>query len=388
MNICHRGISLNGIQGILNSHIETATNLKGSVLPILERLHKEIKNKSKELASGAAKGAKEVDKVRNITQKHIELLGQQTANYASSGGKMAASEDPYVVQRGIFHRLNKQVLEENNNRHDLLAVQVNFATFESHVVEVIQQALMSFNQFAGGQAQKDQMNLGDILQCAQAIPLDLEWMKFNVRSAHLLIDPSAPDRSVDQISFPNQDHKSTKPLIEGTLERKSRNKLSFSPYFTGYYVVTPSKFLHQFKDNDNFRNDPTPELSIYLPEATIGSPSDNKFNVKGKDISKGLSGKLSGTPELSFKAHTAQDANKWFDIIRAVAGAAPGTAYESVPASPATPEEKRVISSPPIYAEKSGSGSGSSATAQKPLGLKTSNITGGETVASPSSASR
>lgn len=126
-------------QGLANTHLETEKNIKGSVLPILERLHKEIKNKSKELSSGAAKGAKEVEKSRNTTQKHIELLGSQTAAFGSSAGTIKAQDDPYIVHRGIYHRLHKQILEENNNRQDLISVQTNFATFETHVVEVIQQ---------------------------------------------------------------------------------------------------------------------------------------------------------------------------------------------------------------------------------------------------------
>lgn len=87
-------------QGIANSHLETEKNLKGSVLPILERLHAEIKNKSKELSKGAVKGSKEVDKARNITQKHIELLGQHSGSF-STGGKADAANDPYILQRGI-----------------------------------------------------------------------------------------------------------------------------------------------------------------------------------------------------------------------------------------------------------------------------------------------
>ena len=101
----------NVTQGMVNTHIETEKNLKGSVLPILDRLHKEIKNKSKELSGGAGKSAKEVDKARNTTQKHIELLGQHTAGFGSSGGKMTASDDPYILQRGVYHRLGKQVIE-------------------------------------------------------------------------------------------------------------------------------------------------------------------------------------------------------------------------------------------------------------------------------------
>lgn len=99
------------MKGLANTHLETEKNLKGSVLPILDRLHKEIKNKSKELSSGAGKSAKEVDKARNTTQKHIELLGQHTAGFGSSGGKMNANDDPYIVQRGVYHRLGKQVIE-------------------------------------------------------------------------------------------------------------------------------------------------------------------------------------------------------------------------------------------------------------------------------------
>jgi hypothetical protein len=361
-----------------NSHLETEKNLKGSVLPILDRLHKEIKNKSKELASGAVKGAKEVDKARNTTQKYIELLGQQTAGFQSSGGKISANDDPYVVQRQVFHHLNKQVLEENNNRHDLISVQNNFAQFEAHIIEVIQQAMMSFNQFVGGQAQKDQQLLADMLAATQAAPTDFEWTKFTERNKNTLIDPNASDRTVDSITFPNQGHSSTKPLIEGTLERKSRNKLSLSGYSTGYYVVTPSKFLHEFKDNDNYRKEPVPEMSIYLPEATIGATHNEKFHVKGKDVSKGLSSKLSGSSEISFKAHTAADAAKWFEVIRSVAGAAPADAnVGSEPNSPVSPTEKRFVSPTSTSAE-----AGPDAR-QQPAAIQTSGITGGENVASP-----
>jgi hypothetical protein len=354
--------------------------LKGSVLPILERLHKEIKNKSKELSSGAAKGAKEVDKARNTTQKHIELLGSQTANFQSSGGKMNSSEDPYVVHRGVYHRLSKQVMEENINRHDLICVQNNFAQFEAHVIEVIQQALMSFNQFVGGQAQKEQTLFSDMLGAAQRIPPDFEWQQFVERNRGMLIDPNSPERTVESITFANQNHKSTKPLIEGTLERKSRNKLSMSGYSTGYYVVTPSKYLHEFKDNDNLRKDPIPELSIYLPDAIIGATNGEKFNVKGKDLSKGIGSKLSGSSEIAFKAHTAADAQKWSEVIRAFTGAGPKEPYTSGPSTPVSPVQKRQTN-PPTYSED-----GAAVAEKQPAPLQTLGVTGGETVASPAAA--
>ncbi|THV46225.1 hypothetical protein BGAL_0404g00020 [Botrytis galanthina] len=359
-------------QGLINSHLETEKNLKGTVLPILDRLHKEIKHKSKELLSGASKGAKEVDKARNITQKHIELLGSQTANYQSSAASMKSAEDPYVVHRGILHRLHKQVLEENTNRHDLIQVQNNFAQFEAHVIEIIQQTMMSFTQIVTSQSQREQTLFADMLNACQGVPANLEWEGFVHRNQALLIDPNAPDRSVEAISFPNQNHASTQALIEGSLERKSRNKLSFAGYTTGYYVVTPSKFLHEFKDNDNVRKDPVPELSIYLPDAIIGSTSGEKFNIKGKDVSKGIGSKLSGTSEIAFKAHSAADANKWYEVIKSVVGSSPAEATSPIgPLSPTSPSDSKQ-STMTYPAEK------------QPESIQTGGtITGGEAVASP-----
>ncbi|KAI3330022.1 PH domain-containing protein [Ustulina deusta] len=361
-------------QALVNSNIETEKTLNGTVLPILERLHKEIKAKHKEVSHGAEKGAKEIEKARNATQKHIELLGQHSASFESAGGKLNPTDDPYVLKRGVIHRLNKQIIAENNHSNDLLHVQDGFQAFEAHVVQVIQEAMEAFNQVAGGQAEKTRALYADMLGAAQRIPGDFEWKGFYDRNLHRLVNPNDPPRSLEAVTFPNQGHSSTKPLIEGSLERKSRNKLSWGTQ-SGYYVVTPSKFLHEFKDDDNLQHDPKPELSIYLPEAVIGVPSGDKFNVKGKDRGKSISSKLAGTSELSFKAHSPADAQKWFEAITVAAGAA-SSAYESTPSSPVVggPESKSTTSS---KVSKVDSGHKE----------QEAGITGGETVSSPTAIS-
>lgn len=339
-------------QAMINTNIETEKSIKGSVLPILERLHKEIKHKAKELAHGVQKGAKDVEKARNTTQKHIELLGQQSAAYDSAGGNFQGHDDPYVVRRGILHRLSNQVIAENNHHNDLLAVQTNFSAFEAHVIEVIQQAMEAFTLLAGGQGEKMRALHTDVLGAVQRVTPDFEWNHFQTRSADRLVSADDPARSVEAVVFPNMDHSATKAVIEGSLERKSRNKLSWG-YSTGYYVVTPSKFLHEFKDSDNTRQDPKPEMSVYLPDATIGTPSGDKFSVKGKDRAKTMSSKLTGSSELSFKAHTAADAQKWFQIISNLATAtgqvssAASTPVGSTPTSP-------VLNNPASFGSSSG----------------------------------
>ena len=318
-------------QGISNSHYETAKTLKGSVLPIFERLHSEIKHKTKELTKGAGKGAKSVDKARQASQKHIELLGQHTATFDSTGGNVKAGEDPYILQRQVYHRLNKQVIEENNSRDDMIAVQNSFAQFEAHIIQTFQTGLTQFNQIVTNQAEQTRTMYGDMLGTAQRIQPDFEWQGFLKRNGDVLIDPNGSKRSVESIAFPNQDHRSTKPLIAGSLEKKGK---LLKKYDTGYYVVTPSKYLHEFKTDDDFAKDPSPEASLYLPDCMIGAVSDNKFAVKGKDVSKGIASKLSMSHEFAFKAHTPADAQKWHDIIAQCSGQSSNEPYTSAPSSP------------------------------------------------------
>jgi len=315
-----------------NLHAETSKNLTGSVLPILEKLHAETKNKSKELAHGAGKGSKAVDVARSTSQKHIELLGQRTGMMDSANHRVAAHDDPYVLQRQVHYHLNKQLMEENNNRNDLIAVQDSFKQFEAHVITTIQSALTAFNQYMSGQADRQKAMYGDVAATSGKIPLDFEWSGFVNRNGNLLISPNQPPRSMDNISFPNQNHRSTRPLIEGTLERKARGGLgALKGYSSGYYVITPAGYLHEYKDNDSYSKEPTPEVSLYLPDCMTGAVDGTKFAIKGKDVhGNKLSQKMSVSSEFNFKAYTAEDAQQWHSII---AGQCSGTT-NSVPTSP------------------------------------------------------
>ncbi|KAF1823537.1 uncharacterized protein K489DRAFT_379533 [Dissoconium aciculare CBS 342.82] len=319
-------------QGLANSNAETAKTLKGTILPIFERLHAEIKHKTKELTKGAGKGSKAVDKARTVSQKHIELLGQQTASF-DSNGSVKAHEDPYLLQRQVHHRLHKQVIEENNIREDMLAVQSNFSQFEAHVLQTLQSGIAQFNQVVSGQAEHTRTLYGDITAHVQRIPADHEWNAFVTRNAGILIDPTAPKRAVGNIAFANQDHRASRPLIAGSLERKQG---LLKKYDASYYVVTPSKYLHEFKTDDDFAKDPSPENSLYLPDCLIGAVDGAKFNVRGKDSSKGALAKLAMTKEFEFKAHTPEDAKKWHAVIASITGAVTNDLPESAPVSPAT----------------------------------------------------
>ncbi|KIW14583.1 hypothetical protein PV08_07367 [Exophiala spinifera] len=318
---------------ITNLYVETSMCLTGSVLPILERLHQEIKNKSKELQNGAGKGSKAVEAARAATQKHVDLLGAQASHFDASGGnasRISAAHDPYVLKRQTLNRLNKQILDENNHRQDLIAVQNSFKQFEAHLITTLQSALNSYNQYMSNLADRQKAMTEDIAGTAAAIPLDFEWEGFSKRNATVLVNPNSAPKNFAFASFANDSHRATKPLIEGSLERKPRGVGAIRGYSSGYYAVTPAGFLHEYKDNENLLKDPSPEVSLFLPDCVIGAVDGTKFTVKGKDSSGSKLGqKMALSYDFQFKAHTASEAKQWHATIASFA-----LAGGSVPGSP------------------------------------------------------
>jgi hypothetical protein len=104
-------------------------------------------------------------------------------------------------------------------------------------------------------------------------------------------------------------------------------------YSGGFYALTPAGFLHEYKDNENYHKDPTPERSLYLPDCIIGATDGIKFTIKGKDSSGSKIGqKMAMTSDFQFKANTSADAEQWHSIIAGFAnsgGSLPTSPVES-----------------------------------------------------------
>lgn len=214
----------------------------------------------------------------------------------------------------------------------MLNVQNNFSTFEAHIVQTIQQGLAHFTTTVNASSDQDKATHVNIVNMANSVRPLGEWHGFVRRNNNVLIDPSSPARNIDAIAFPNQKHASTQPLIQGSLERKSG---LLKKYDASFYVVTPSKYLHEFKSDDFSSKDPSPEMSLYLPDCTVGAVANGtSFNIRGKDATKSsLSSKLSSTHEYSFRAHSDRDAEQWVRVLREVSGVS-SALPNSTPASP------------------------------------------------------
>jgi len=211
---------------------------------------------------------------------------------------------------------------------------------------------------------------------------NFEWTGFNKRNGHILISPNSPPRGIDSVSFPNQGHRATKPLIEGSLERKSKMG-ALGGYKANYYAVTPAGYLHEYKDNDNFRSDPVPETSLYLPDCIIGAVDGQKFAIKGKDSSGSkISQKMSLSSEYTFKAHTASDAQQWHSIIASVCS---GTS-NSLPTSPVSPINTQNQIPSNLNTAAAGQQTGTTGTTTSPQALQQQPGVASHDMKSPTSA--
>lgn len=139
-----------------------------------------------------------------------------------------------------------------------------------------------------------------------------EWIAFAARTDHLL-DPDTPLRNPEHISYPGKDDPSVIPVHQGILERKHRFTKS---YKEGFYVLTPAGYLHEYRSSDLSRN-PHPELSLFLPECTLGAPStvssrSHKFHLEtGKKSSGGMP--FQNHLEYSFRARSHDEMMEWWN---------------------------------------------------------------------------
>lgn len=324
-------------------------------------MHTEIKTKTKELKNGAAKGAKGVTKARAVSQKHIEMLGQYSASF-DTRSKIESAHDPYLLCRGVNHRLNKQISEENESLKEILAIQASFQQFESYILETSQNSLNQFFQVMAAQSDRERAFFAEIAATGQQVPIDYEWANFYERNDASLVNPNTPPRTMSNIQFPNQDHRATQPLVSGLLDRKSRAVVK--GYSAGYYVVTPAGFLHGFKDNDDYKTDPTPDISLYVPDCTIGNFDGLKFSIKGKDVSGG-SLSIHMTSELQFKAHSKNDADAWSNALTSVSTGKTGP--NSEPPTPSVSRSASHAMSPTVVSPVAEGNAESSNTLTSPI---------------------
>ncbi|KAJ9473851.1 Phosphatidylinositol 4,5-bisphosphate-binding protein SLM1 [Pseudozyma hubeiensis] len=310
---------------IADHHANLAKTVEGSIVQHLQKLRSEIKAHIKNVQQDTGKLANSVAKEREMSTKMITELARSITLLKNTPMSVTAREDPYAANQAVFRQLQRQVNEENALQKSIIIMQQNSAHFEEGIVRSIQSAWQTFDEWSGrmsAQVQDTWLSLGVQMRSLQP---NSEWIAFAARSDHLL-DPDTPLRNPETIDYPGKDDPSVIPVHQGILERKKRFTKTYKESF---YVLTPSGYLHEHGSSDPTKH-PAPELSLFLPECTLGPPStmaakSHKFHIEGRKVtgnqsavpSKGLASLGMGREHAyTFRARSHEEMMEWWNDIK------------------------------------------------------------------------
>jgi len=252
--------------------------------------------------------AASVAKERELSTKAIADLARAIGAVTNTPMNVSSREDPFAVNLAVHRQLQKQVAEENALQKSIIIMQQNSAHFEEGIVRSIQSAWQTFDEWQSRMStsvQETWRTLG--VNMAQLMP-DREWIAFAARSDHLL-DPETPLRNPDAIDYPGKNDPSVQPVHVGLLERKKRFTKS---YREGYYVLTPSGYLHEYASSDPSQAT-HPIWSLFLPACTLGPPSattsqSHKYHIEGRKDGTSAYGKTPSSGGSLFKMGRSETA--------------------------------------------------------------------------------
>ncbi|KAH9812153.1 hypothetical protein DFH28DRAFT_1130417 [Melampsora americana] len=315
-------------RAIAEHHSTFAHAISSTVVHALLRTKTEIKNFIAELEAEPSRIATEVGKHRAESTKLISQLALGIANAKSNPHALTSKDDPVLTHRQVETQLKAQLAEENSLTRSVIIYQKKAAELESRINKDIQTATNEFHtaQVTSQEAIAKEWKL--IHSGITELDPEIEWNEFAKRSGHLIPEDIAM-RDPEKITFPGQDDETTKPVKSGLLERKKRYTKN---YKEGFYVLTPSGYLHEHKSSDPTKHS-EPEMSIFLPNCVLGATSPEgaksfKWHVEGKKNSSsghhtGSLNKVKNTLRIgkkdiafSFKARTHAEMMDWWNLMQ------------------------------------------------------------------------
>lgn len=301
------------VNTLLQRSSATTNGIKTSILPHLEQVQADIDKHYKALKIQGGKGIKEIERARESTQKYVEQLGRVTSSFGTR--PLSYQEDPYILHRRVDAAVVDQIAKENVQAEAALGVQRGFQTLEHTIIETLRQCLLSLSNLNEG-FDNDERNVNaTIAKLFADIDLEKEWAQFSMANAEHLVPSSNYQRDPQYVTFVNKGHTSAQPIIQGPLQRKGTVLKSYNP---GYYVLTPSGYLYQFKAADPSQ-DSTPEMGLYIPECQISKGQrvgEYTFKIVGKDAQK----KITTRHKFAFKATSQQEVDQWYAALSRITG--------------------------------------------------------------------
>ncbi|KAG7871875.1 hypothetical protein KL938_005397 [Ogataea parapolymorpha] len=312
------------------------TTMKSQVIPQLKGLQSSISTKQKEFSHLCHKHEKEYKLALQQTTKELEHfeLSITKSEMLPENAKLDFRHDPYFNKRILMSQADAQLQSEQkflnfiqNSETDLRLAEIQTTQELKHIFELFSSTLVHLH---GDYSKSFQM----LNTHFQDIPNDLEWSRFlkvydnklasTSETLHDLSHPSSnrnhiPEphaRNLETVTFPNRQHFSTVPILEGVLARKD-GKLT-SKMSSHYYVITKNRFFFEF--NSRVCSNTQPNHVFFLPECTVKDLVDSgpyRFKLHGKDLSSAF---IKSSKTLVLEASSEDELKTWYNVLSELTG--------------------------------------------------------------------
>ncbi|KAI5293924.1 hypothetical protein KEM52_004999 [Ascosphaera acerosa] len=282
----------------------TAKAIEATIIAKLTGLRNDLHHKLREIRSLAPDFRNNVDREVEATRRAVKHLQDALTAIDSECPTSATRADPFIVRLSVDRQLTRQIEEENYLHLAYQNLEYSARNLECLIVEEIQRAYATYADILEREAETRRTAAARLRNGPIALPPRHEWQVFASSDSNL-IDPDAPIRTVESVTYPGREHSATKEIRSGILQRKSKYLKS---YTSGYYVLS-STYLHEFRLGDNPSQ--APIMSLYLPDQNLGAHSDEasssyKFILKGRQA-----GSLHHGHVWVFKAESREDMLAW-----------------------------------------------------------------------------
>ncbi|KAH3666375.1 hypothetical protein OGAPHI_003554 [Ogataea philodendri] len=313
---------------------QTESLFKVQLIPQLKELLTLLVNKEKDFRTQWHKREKEFRSTLQATRKELEHFELSINKFDNLQEEQRPDfrHDPYLNRKMLCSQAEIQLSAERDFSNFVQKSESDLHLLEVHIMEGLKQVFSSFSAFLIKFHDYYSQELSVLSNYIQAIPNELEWERFEKtyrKRLHGTSDAAIPQnfnsqlpaqskgrRSLETIQFPNQDHFSTAPILEGVLSRKD-SKFS-SKLAAHYYVITKSKLFYEFPSRMSSELQPT--LVLFLPDCSLKDISEGsamRFKLQGKDMSSSF---LKTSRTLTLQASSEDDFKTWFNVISELSG--------------------------------------------------------------------
>ncbi|KAG2173817.1 hypothetical protein INT43_005237 [Umbelopsis isabellina] len=225
--------------------------------------------------------------------------------------------DPYIISCELYIDLQKLVHEENRLHDSMLNLQKEFAIFERQLVDNTRNVLRSFQDYRTDGKILSDHTVHMIMDTFDKLEADCEYKVFSVRRQGELVPENAGYKNPADITFENQHHPLVQPIKTGYLERRTFVTKNWSEH---RYILTPTGYLHEYKNDKDF---PThPDVSIFIPQTTVTGKNTNMhqgyvFEIRGKNNSakNKFMKSLERDKTYVLRARNGEDMQVWMDLM-------------------------------------------------------------------------